>query len=362
MLDSGTSTPMLKNDEHLRRHCVDIDAGERTDGTSANSTFSTDGTATVGISIDFEEPDHTPARYNVTSRVTLCSDWHFDLWPPKWFQKLGHSVHFNGRQYLGDCSDGDTAFLLYQLSEGGKSFLGQVRLIEWSNLTFFAYHLFAPADDPVAATAGLDGSRGARCMLTAKYHVIFGHASMRRIRAMLTAVGVDVAGELPCMCPICSETASEMPCHRHFERQNADRSHVRGTPFQSADPELEAQVAEMNISEQNTPPSALEYDYGADELYSEEEFRQQDMAQIKLKASDSILMGTPDHELDHLVEDASFPDFGLSARRKSTRPGQIWHCDTIPLPTTAWDHKGVKRYRQSLILATTIPEKYLYMG
>ena len=243
MLDSGTTDAMFQNDDLIQQMCVDYDRSEASQGQSANSSFSTDGKATVGIGFDYATSHGTSERYNLTARVTLCSNWNFDLVPPRFFQCLGHDVFFHGRRNLHDQSDGETELVLNQLKNEGKEFLGRVHTVEWANLSFLPYYLFSPTSAPISAAAHIAGSRGARSMMTVKYHVIFGHASMRRVRACLAPVGVNVASELPCPCPICAETASEMPSRRSFQRLNVSKGMVQGTPFEPADELLTAQDA-----------------------------------------------------------------------------------------------------------------------
>ncbi len=108
MLDSGTTDAMFQNDDLIQQMCVDYDRSEASQGQSANSSFSTDGKATVGIGFDYATSHGTSERYNLTARVTLCSNWNFDLVPPRFFQCLGHDVFFHGRHNLHDQSDGET--------------------------------------------------------------------------------------------------------------------------------------------------------------------------------------------------------------------------------------------------------------
>ena len=356
MLDSGTTDAMFQNDDLIQQMCVDYDRSEASQGQSANSSFSTDGKATVGIGFDYATSHGTSERYNLTARVTLCSNWNFDLVPPRFFQCLGHDVFFHGRRNLHDQSDGETELVLNQLKNEGKEFLGRVHTVEWANLSFLPYYLFSPTSAPISAAAHIAGSRGARSMMTVKYHVIFGHASMRRVRACLAPVGVNVASELPCPCPICAETASEMPSRRSFQRLNVSKGMVQGTPFEPADELLTAQMQEMLSSDASAPDEAADQDFEADELHTAAEFQQMKVDTASWDAIDQTLMQTPDHELHTLQDDASFPMFGLSVRRKSVRPGQIWHCDTIPLPGQCWD-----KITQALVLVDDYSRKvYVY--
>lgn len=225
MIDSGTTDLMFQHDNVIQEACVDFDGADVALGKSANSTFTTDGTATVGIGFDYDTPEGERKRHNVSTRVTLCSNWNFDLVPPRWFQSLGHSVIFDGRTSLSDFSDGHTAITLHQLTNEGRHILGQVPIIEWSNLSFFPYYLYSPSSAPISAAANIAGSRGARCSATAMYHVIFGHSGMRRIRACLAPAGVDVSAELPCPCSICSDKCfvGSFPSPHYWRTHRCDR-------------------------------------------------------------------------------------------------------------------------------------------
>jgi len=148
MLDSGTTDAMFQNDDLIQQMCVDFDRSEASHGQSANSSFSTDGKATVGIGFDYATSHGTVERYNLTARVTLCSNWNFDLVPPRFFQCLGHDVFFHGRRNLHDQSDRETELVLNQLKNEGKEFLGRVHTVEWANLSFLPYYLFSPTSAP----------------------------------------------------------------------------------------------------------------------------------------------------------------------------------------------------------------------
>ena len=103
MIDSGTTDLMFQHDNMIQQVCVDFDSAEAALGKSANSTFTTDGTATVGIGFDYDTPEGARERHNVTTRVTLCSNWNFDLVPPRWFQCTFNRLFGDIVLWRGDC-------------------------------------------------------------------------------------------------------------------------------------------------------------------------------------------------------------------------------------------------------------------
>ena len=356
MLDSGTNHIMLKHDDDVRKICQDFDASASASGTSANSSFCTDGTGTVGIGMDFATPEGNNSTYNVTTRATLCSQWNFDLVPPSWFQMMGHDVLFRGRQNQRDMCTGTTEVTLHELTQHGRITLGNLPITVYQGISYFTYFLFSPIANVTSAAANIiAGARGARRMQTVKWHIILGHPSAKRCRACLAPAGIDLGSDLPCQCSICSECASAMPSRRHFERRNAPTASVRGQHFEPTDPVLQNQMKQMIASDQASPADPVIYDTEADECFTDHDFRCQDQTE-EWACVNKHLVDTSDHELHRLLTDASFPDLGSTVQRKSTRPGQIWHCDTIPIQTPSWD-----RVTQALVMVDDYSRKvYVY--
>ena len=146
-----------------------------------------------------------------------------------------------------------------------------------------------------------------------------------------------------------------MPSRRHFERRNAPTASVRGQHFEPTDPVLQNQMKQMIASDQASPADPVIYDTEADECFTDHDFRCQDQTE-EWACVNKHLVDTSDHELHRLLTDASFPDLGSTVQRKSTRPGQIWHCDTIPIQTPSWD-----RVTQALVMVDDYSRKvYVY--
>ena len=66
--------------------------------------------------------------------------------------------------------------------------------------------------------------------LKLKAHVIFGHRAGRRVHNMFAqhGKGHTILADLPCSCPICSETKSEVPGRRKFEQQHVSSAQTQG--------------------------------------------------------------------------------------------------------------------------------------
>lgn len=249
MLDSGCNTLILKLDDQVRSAMVDLDTREATTGNAAAGTFNTSGTATVGIRMPFKDANNATQRLDVTTRVTLCNEFHWDLFPVRWFQNLGHSVLYDGVQSLHDQLDSGRASVnIHQLHSRGRTHIGQLELQHWSNLTFFPYEFFDP-QVPNANNTHLPGQSTSKATLTAKYHTIFGCASQRRIHSLLQRAGIEVYATLHCSCVTCAETKSHMPSRRVFERTNVPKSQVQGKAWNPTDPDLRAAIQQLKITD-----------------------------------------------------------------------------------------------------------------
>ena len=273
MLDSGCNTLILKLDNQVRTAMVDFDTRDATTGNAAAGTFHTSGTATVGVRMSFKDAHNASKRLDVTTRVTLCNEFHWDLFPVRWFQNLGHSVLYDGIQSLHDNLDSGRASVnLHQLHSGGRTHLGQLELHHWSNLTFFPYEFF-DLQVPNANTMHISSQSTSKATLTAKYHTIFGCASQRRVHSLLQRAGIEVYATLHCPCVTCAAIKSHMPSRRAFERTNVPKSQVKGQAWNPTDPDLRAAIQQLKITDL-------------------------------------------DIQVFHV---------------RATLPGQVYHCDTIPL-------------------------------
>ena len=106
-------------------------------GSGVSSEFHTDGSATATLALLYTDLMGQQQYRLIKTKVTLCTDFFWDLFPMKWLQKLGHSVLFEGRSSLNDPSDGITQVTICELMSDRKIKLGHLKLITWQNLTFF---------------------------------------------------------------------------------------------------------------------------------------------------------------------------------------------------------------------------------
>ena len=179
----------------------------------------------------------------------------------------------------------------------------------WHDLWFFTYTTFRPIRDHIASVA-MHASTLSKTALTVKAHVIFGHASGRRVHNMFSqhGKGKEIFADLPCKCPICNETKSEMPSRRKFEQCHVSSTQAQGDywipPADTGLAEAMHHLREMDKYETLLPVPA------------------EDLANLPM----------PHHTALHYR--SGIP----SAQRHSTRPRQYWHADTIPLGSKTWNN------------------------
>jgi hypothetical protein len=113
----------------MRQKCIDFNPGESTVGSGVSSEFCTDGSATVTLALLYTDPLDQQKYQHIKTKVTLCTDCFWDLFPVKWLQKLGHCVLFEGRTSLNDLSDGSTQVTICELKSDSKIVLGYLKLI-----------------------------------------------------------------------------------------------------------------------------------------------------------------------------------------------------------------------------------------
>jgi hypothetical protein len=111
-----------------------------------SSEFRTDGSATATLALLYTDLMGQQQYRHIVTKVTLCTDFFWDLFPRKWPQKFGHSVlfevlKFEGRSSLNDPSDGITQVSICELMSDREITLGHLKLITWQNITFFSYKL-----------------------------------------------------------------------------------------------------------------------------------------------------------------------------------------------------------------------------
>ena len=310
MLDSGCNSLVMRFDDELRKHMTHWDRNDIARGDAANGSFSTNGTASVGMNLQFNDDSQTSGTVHVTTKITLCDQFQWDLFPTRWFQNLGHSVLFDGIKSASHAQDtGDIEVRLHQLDAHGRRKIGTLKLCHWAGLTFFPFTL-VPSDTVYTHAASIEPDRRSKATLTAKWHTIFACSNARRVHAALRRVGVEVFADLHVPCSTCAETKTHMPSRRLYERANVPIAKVRGAHFESADHDLAQAISQLR--ESNDAVAAQE-----------------------------IRWSTPGAEL----RDGGNRHAGLASFHGSaTRRGQFLHCDTISLGA-CW-----KGYREALVL------------
>jgi hypothetical protein len=124
MIDSGCNDIVFRHDDEMRQKCIDFNPGEVTVGSGVTSEFRTDGSATATLALLYTDHLDQQQYQHVKTKVTLCTDFFWDLFPVTWLQKLGHSVLFEGRTSLNDPSDGITQVTICELKPDSKIALG----------------------------------------------------------------------------------------------------------------------------------------------------------------------------------------------------------------------------------------------
>jgi len=135
-----------------------------------------------------------------------------------WFLRAGCDAIFTGRSSLKDKTSGHDEILLYKLTENSKNYKGTLALICWNDLWFFKYSIFPPARHDATSTIAMSASIQKQSV-TAKAHVLAGHASGRRVHSCRKqeGKGKEVLADLHCSCTICTESKTEAPSLRKLE-------------------------------------------------------------------------------------------------------------------------------------------------
>jgi transposase InsO family protein len=308
MLDSGCNSLIMRFDDELRKHITHWDNHDICSGDAANGKFNTNGTALVGMNLEFQDMRGDYQTLHIATRTTLCDQFQWDLFPTRWFQNFGHSVLFDGIQSSSHEPDsGDIQVQLHQLHPNGRQQIGNLKLCHWSGLTFFPFTLVNSAA-VYSQAVSIEPDRQSKAMLTTKWHTIFGCAGARRVYSALRRVGIEVFAELHVPCLNCAETKTHMPSRRMYERNNVPIAKVRGDHFAPDDPGLAQAVSQLRQSNDAVEHQEAKWDqHGTD-------IPEQSQAGV-----------------------ATF--HGPAVRR-----GQFLHCDTISLGQ-CW-----KGYREALII------------
>ena len=327
MIDSGCNETVFKHDQEMRQKCIDFNPGAATVGSGVSSEFRTDGSATATIALLYTNLMGQQQYRHIQTKVNLCTDFFWDLFPVKWLQKLGHSVLFDGRTSLHDPSEGITQVTICELTPDSKITLGYLKLITWQNLTFFPYKLIDTVRSSTTSMCAHSANifpGNDKISRTTKFHVVFGHASPHRTRILLKYHGTELSPELPCVCQICASVKSSAPSRRKYEKRHVSAEEVTGNHFKSANVQIQGSIDEMTESDERS----AQYE--------------------KIQQLRSDLIKTPDSELTKINEHVRSL---LPTNRRSSSPGEYWHCDTITLGK-CWDG-----FNEALVLVDDFSRK-----
>ena len=208
---------------------------------------------------------------------------------------------FIGRSSLQDKTPGHGEIKLCELKEHSKDYRGKLSLYCWNDLWFFKYSLFSPIQHNDASAVAMSASIQKQ-NATAKAHVLAGHASGRRVHGwkMQEGHGSDILSDLHCTCTICAESKTEAPSLRKFEGARPSVSAVKGEYMTSSDPYISKAMAELQ------------------------------------KLDDIEQISDQEDRSDSMHVDAKHVK-PVELRRRSTKPREYWHADTVPLGQT-WHH------------------------
>ena len=296
MLDSGCNNPMQALTDDVRECVIDFDPKGRITGDQVNGEFTTDASGTLGITLQGVSPRGSQFAFDfVVEKLQLVKNLSYNLFPASFFTRRGCDVFFHGRSSHTDNNPaGSGEIRLHELTANSRKYVGNVALKSWNDLWFFNYTIFNPAQDVAMAASQLNATKLSN---TIKAHVTCAHCSGRRVHGAFKHAGRgdEIFSDLPCQCPICAATKSELPGHRKFERyfQHAeiDESKISGEYLIAHDPRVQEAIAVLR---------------------------------------DMDLSAQSPHDTDPAFQPV--PRKGIvAAQRRSTAPRQYWHADTIPL-------------------------------
>ena len=307
MLDSGCNELIIKLDDESRAFASNWNRDDVTVGDAAAGTFTTDGTATMYVGMDFKDIKGNQCELVAQTRVTLCAQFNWDLFPTRWFQNAGHTIIFEGKECIEARDDsGNVTVQINQLLPHGtlqsaphRQMLGNLTLETWNHLSFFPYSFHSPPTSIHAHSMDIQSRGYSKEMLSAKYHTIFGCCDQRRVYKACARAGICVLTSLPSPCPLCAATKSSTPSRRMYERTNVSPREVTGQYFQPVEPELKHAIKQLAESD----AAAAKYETIIE-------------SSVPVQATSCICHGV------HNIQ--CFP-------ARSTKPGQFFHADTIPL-------------------------------
>jgi len=314
MLDSGCNNIMMPLDAEIQENVIYFDPNGGLTGEGVRHSFTTDASGTLGISLPGQAPNGTRFQFEMIAEgVQLADDLTQTLFPISWFLQAGCDAVFKGRSSMTERGAGHGEIESFELHETSKTSKVTLALNCYNDLWFFKYSIFTLVHDHASAVAALSGSTS-KHTATIRAHMVAGHASGRRAHGWkkMEGKGDDIFPDLPCTCTICAESKTEPPSLRKFEGHQPIASLVTGEYIRPGDLYLSNAIDKL----QQLDDYARQTEHG-------HEFT----AQAPHAQRHEITLQAP-HEL----------------RRRSAKPREYWHADTIPLGKT-WNHM-----KQALIM------------
>ena len=103
MLDSGCNNPMQVLEDDARACVADFDTNERITGDQVIGQFTTDGSGTLGITLNDMSPAGSVFAFNfIVEKMQLVRNLSYDLFPASFFMRRGCDVIFHGRKGIFD--------------------------------------------------------------------------------------------------------------------------------------------------------------------------------------------------------------------------------------------------------------------
>jgi hypothetical protein len=113
MFDPVYNSLILKMSDSIKHLIHNYSTVGAPTGTSANSEFVTDGTGAIGMSLEYTDEHGQDKQWDIVTPATFASQWNYDLLPALWWQRMGHSALYEGRQSVNDPTDGLVLVTLY---------------------------------------------------------------------------------------------------------------------------------------------------------------------------------------------------------------------------------------------------------
>jgi hypothetical protein len=196
MLDSGCNELIIQLDDESRAFASNWNRDDVTVGDAAAGTFTTDGTATMYVGMDFKDTKGNQCELVAQTRVTLCAQFNWDLFPTRWFQNAGHTIIFEGKECIEARDDsGHVTVQINQLLPHGtlqsaphRQMLGHLTLETWNHLSFFPYSFHLPPTTIHAHSMDIHSRGYSKEMLSAKYHTIFDCCDQHHVFANVISI------------------------------------------------------------------------------------------------------------------------------------------------------------------------------